>query len=125
MTFNNNKFCILPNWRRALFLRPGETLDSKTLEYYLVELDGPNSTPISMLKAWVGVVLLAEDDWFYSSPIPSSAPSARASQPKWKNAVKEYNMQSANGTVNASASPLTSASVALTSALLAVEPAVV
>ncbi|KAH9978169.1 hypothetical protein BGW80DRAFT_1435771 [Lactifluus volemus] len=47
MTFNENKFGILTNWQRALFLRRAE----KTLEYYLVELDGP----ISMLKAWVGM----------------------------------------------------------------------
>jgi hypothetical protein len=29
---------------------------------------------MSMLKAWVGMVLLAEDDWFYASPTISSAP---------------------------------------------------
>jgi hypothetical protein len=64
MTFNENKFGILTNWQHALFLRRAETPDRKTLEYYLVELDGP----ISMLKAWVGMVLLVEDDWFYASP---------------------------------------------------------
>jgi hypothetical protein len=73
MTFNNNKFGILTNWQCALFLRRAETSDRKTLEYYLVELDGP----ISMLKAWVGMVLLAEDDWFYASPTISSAPPDR------------------------------------------------
>jgi hypothetical protein len=64
MTFNENKFGILTNWQHALFLRRAETPDRKTLEYYLIELDGP----ISMLKAWVGMVLLVEDDWFYASP---------------------------------------------------------
>jgi hypothetical protein len=72
MNFNNNKFGILTNWKRALFLHRVETSDRKTLEYHLIELDGPDE-PISMLKAWVGMVLLAEDDdWFYTSPtIPS------------------------------------------------------
>jgi hypothetical protein len=61
MTFNNNKFGILTNWRRALFLRRAETSDRKTLEYHTIELDKPGQS-ISMLKAWVGMVLLAEDD---------------------------------------------------------------
>jgi hypothetical protein len=47
MTFNENKFGILTNWQHALFLRRADTPDRKTVEYYLVELDGP----ISMLKA--------------------------------------------------------------------------
>jgi len=104
MTFNNNKFGILTNWRRALFLRRAETSGRKTLEYYLVELDEPNP-PISMLKAWVGIVLLAEDDWFYASPTQSSAPPGRnfgTSKPAWekrKKAVRdaeEYNMYPVN-----------------------------
>jgi hypothetical protein len=93
MTFNENKFGILTNWQRALFLRRAE----KTLEYYLVELDGP----ISMLKAWVGMVLLAEGDWFYASPTISSAPPDRnfgTSAGAWKERKKaaentqEYHM---------------------------------
>jgi hypothetical protein len=97
MTFNNNKFGILTNWQRALFLRRAETSDPKTLEYYLVELDGP----ISMLKAWVGMVLLAEDDRFYASPTISSAPPDqhfRNSATAWKERKKaaenaqEYHM---------------------------------
>lgn len=71
MTFNNNKFSILTNWKRALFLRRSETSHRKTLEYYVVTLDRVGQ-PISMLKAWVGMVLLAEDDWFYASPTPST-----------------------------------------------------
>jgi hypothetical protein len=73
MTFNNNKFGILTNWQRALFLRRAETSERKTLEYHFIELDGPDQ-PISMLKAWVGMVLLAEDDWFYAYTTISSAP---------------------------------------------------
>jgi hypothetical protein len=104
MTFNNNKFGILTNWKHALFLRRAETPDRKTLEYYLVELNRPGQ-PISMLKAWVGMVLLAEDDWFYSSPTPSSAPPGRTfgtSTAAWKDrkgAVRDaegYHMQPVN-----------------------------
>ena len=86
MTFNNNKFGILTNWRRALFLRRAETSDRKTLEYHTIELDEPGQS-ISMLKAWVGMVLLAEDDWFYASPTTSSAPPGRnfgISKTAWK-----------------------------------------
>jgi hypothetical protein len=70
MTFNNNRFGILSNWQRAWFLRRAET-DHCTLEYFVIELDELDP-PISMLKAWVGMVLLAEDHWFYTSPSPSS-----------------------------------------------------
>ena len=76
MTFNNNRFGILTNWQRAWFLRRVESDQRKTLEYFVVELDEPNP-PISMLKAWIGMVLLAENDWFYASPTPSTPPPAR------------------------------------------------
>jgi len=92
MTFNNNKFGILTNWRRALFLRRAETPDRKTLEYYTIELDGPGQ-PTSMLKAWVGMVLLAEDDWFYASPTTSSAPPGRNFGPSmagWKERKRAF-----------------------------------
>jgi hypothetical protein len=73
MTFNDNNFGILTNWKRALFLRRAETQDRKALEYYLVELGGP----LSMLKAWVGMALLARDNRFYASPTPSQPPRDR------------------------------------------------
>ena len=73
MTFNNNRFGILTNWQCALFLCCAETPDHKTLEYHTIKLDEPGQS-ISMLKAWVGMVLLAEDNWFYATPTPSSAP---------------------------------------------------
>lgn len=76
MTFNNNKFGILTNWQCVLFLRRAETPDRKTLEYYTMELDGQGQ-PFSMLKAWVGMVLLAEDNWFYASPTTSPSPPGR------------------------------------------------
>ena len=43
MSFNDNKFGILTNWQRALFLRRAETSDGKTLEYYTIELDVQSS----------------------------------------------------------------------------------
>ena len=76
MTFNNNRFGILSNWQRAWFLRRAETDHRKTLEHFVIELDEQNP-PISMLKAWVGMVLLAEDHWFYTSLTPSNPPPAR------------------------------------------------
>ncbi|KAF8233400.1 hypothetical protein L208DRAFT_1267056, partial [Tricholoma matsutake] len=106
MTFNNNRFGILTNWKHALFLRRAETPDRKTLEYYLVELNRAGQ-PISMLKALVGMVLLAEDDWFYSSPTPSSAPPGRTFSgtlaAAWKDrkaavgVAERYHMQPVNG----------------------------
>ena len=59
-----------------------------------------------MLKAWVGMVLLAEGDWFYSSPTPSSAPPGRTfrtSTAGWKDRKRAidhaegYHMQPING----------------------------
>ena len=101
MTFNNNRFGILTNWRRALFLRRAETSDRKTLEYYAVELDGPNQ-PFSVLKAWVGMVLLAENDWFYASD-PSgrnfgfSTLTALNQQRKAINDAQQYHMLPVHG----------------------------
>ena len=95
MTFNNNKYGILSNWKRALFLRRAETPDRKTLEYYVVELDGP----LSMLKAWVGIVLLAEENWFYASPTTPAGLNFRASRAAWEERkvavanAEEYDMQ--------------------------------
>jgi hypothetical protein len=73
MTFNENKFGILTNWKCSVFLRRSETLGRKMLEYHVVELNRLGH-PISMLKAWVGMVLLVQDDWFYASPTPCSGP---------------------------------------------------
>jgi hypothetical protein len=74
MTFNNNKHGILTNWTRAWCLRRIETDNGKTLQYAgPFELDGSASSP-SMLKIWVGMVMLAENDWSYTSPTVSPAP---------------------------------------------------
>ncbi|KIL70192.1 hypothetical protein M378DRAFT_7103 [Amanita muscaria Koide BX008] len=88
MSFNNNKFGILTNWQCVLFLRRAETPDRKTLEYYTMELDGQGQ-PFSMLKAWVGMVLLAEDNWFYASPTTSPSPPDRN--------FRKYHEQPVNG----------------------------
>ncbi|EDR08523.1 uncharacterized protein LACBIDRAFT_297282 [Laccaria bicolor S238N-H82] len=102
MTFNNNRFGILTNWRHALFLRRAETQKGKTLQYYLVELDRAGQ-PISMLKALVGMVLLAEDDWFCSPPTLASDPPGQTfgkSGTAWndrKVGAKKYHMQPVNG----------------------------
>jgi hypothetical protein len=105
MMFNNNKFGILTNWKRALFLRRSETSDCKTLEYHVITLDRVGQ-PISMLKAWVGMVLLAEDDWFYVSPTPSTPPPDQSfgnSAKAWKErkaaaiAAAEYHALPVNG----------------------------
>lgn len=73
MTFNENRLGILTNWKSACSFAVLKHQNVKTLEYYLLELGGP----ISMLKAWVGIILLAEDDWFYASPTPDFASPSR------------------------------------------------
>ena len=105
MTSNNNRFGILTNWKHALFLRCAETPNRKTLQYYLVELNRAGQ-PISMLKALVGMVLLAEDNWFYSSPTLVSDPPDRIfgrSTTPWKDrklaagVAQKYHMKPVNG----------------------------
>lgn len=106
MTFNNNKFGILTSWTHALLLRRAETPDRKCLEYYIVELEDLSSS-ISMLKAWVGVVLLAHDDWLHASPTLCDSPPNRrfgisatgqkAQQKAFKRA-EEFNMTPISGT---------------------------
>ncbi len=103
MTFNNNKFGILTSWTHALFLRRAETPDRKCLEYYIVELEDLSSS-ISMLKAWVGVVLLAHDDWFHASPTLCDSPPNRhfgtsvTGQKAQQKKAEESNMTPTNGT---------------------------
>ena len=70
MTFNENKFGILTNWQLVWFFRRAETEDRKTLGDYSLRLDEGRaaSAQMSMLKTWVGTVLLADDSWVYASP---------------------------------------------------------
>src|SRR5580704_3715715 len=74
-TFNDNKYCVLSNWKRAWFFRRAEVRGRKTLHYAKVELNSPLGS--SMLKAFVGMVLLARHDWFHSSPTPCTPPPSR------------------------------------------------
>ncbi|KAF5375519.1 hypothetical protein D9615_009168 [Tricholomella constricta] len=89
MTFNDNKYGVLSNMQRAWFFQRVETADfkGKTLQYYgPIEIDStgapsmlnPNGLP-SMLKAFVGIILLAEltSTWFHTSPTLSKAPPNR------------------------------------------------
>ena len=83
MTFNENKFGILTNWQLVWFFRRAETEDRKTLEDYSLRLDEASaaSAQMSMLKTWVGTVLLADDSWVYASPslpVPPPRPSQTA-----------------------------------------------
>jgi hypothetical protein len=104
MTFNNNRFGILTNWKHALFLWHAGGDDHHTLDVYAIELDG--NQHILMLKAWVRMVLLAEKDWFYASPTLSSAPpnqtfggsaTAQASLRTAFDKAEWYRMQPING----------------------------
>ena len=88
MTFNDNKYGILNNMQHAYVFRRIETADSegKTLQYYgpINFHDSVYSTKPSMLKAFVGIILLAENPktastWFHSFPTFSDAPPARYS----------------------------------------------
>ena len=77
MTSNANKYCILSNLTQTWFLRCIETDARKTLKYAgPIKLAAPPRMP-SMLKAFVGMVLLAERDWFYASPAPDAPTQAR------------------------------------------------
>ncbi|KAF8798783.1 hypothetical protein BYT27DRAFT_7202478 [Phlegmacium glaucopus] len=82
MTFNDNKYGILSNMQYAWFFQRIETADSKskTLQYYgpiNFHVDSVHSP--SMLKAFVGTILLAEtaSTWFHSSPTSDKAPRGR------------------------------------------------
>ena len=82
MTFNDNKYGILSNMKYAWFFQRIETADSKgkTLQYYgPINLNVDSVNLPSMLKAFVGTILLAEtaSTWFHSSPTSTKAPYGR------------------------------------------------
>jgi len=103
--FSNNKYGVLSNWTHTWFLRRVEKDGGKILECASVELDGSADSP-SMLKALVGIVLLAENDWLYGFSTPSISPSrffgdSRTAQNAQKNAIKaaqNYSVAPKNGT---------------------------
>ena len=70
MTFNENKYGILNNMKYAWFFQRVETAErqGKTLQYYgPINFDVDSVDSPSMLKAFVGTILLAET-WFHGSP---------------------------------------------------------
>jgi hypothetical protein len=76
MTFNDNKYGVLSNFRRAWFFRR-RVEGGGTLQYAgPVDLND-NATSPSILKAFVGIVLLAESNLFYASPTVDPGPPGR------------------------------------------------
>jgi hypothetical protein len=84
MTFNENKYGILNNMQYAWFFQRVETadLEGRTLQYYgPIKIDANSElapTP-SMLKAFVGIILLAETEstWFHTSVSADEGPPGR------------------------------------------------
>jgi hypothetical protein len=75
MTFNDNKYGVLTNFHRAWFLRRVEGGD--TLHYAgPIDLNNSATSP-SVLKAFVGIVLLAESNSFHDSPTVGPIPPGR------------------------------------------------
>jgi hypothetical protein len=75
MTFNDNKYGVLTNFHRSWFLQRVE--GGGTLHYAgPIHLNKPGTSP-SILKAFVGIVLLAERTSFHASPTVHPAPPAR------------------------------------------------
>ncbi|KAM6492114.1 hypothetical protein JOM56_011838 [Amanita muscaria] len=82
MTFNETKYGILNNMDYAWFFQRVETAESqgKTLQYYgPIKFDVNSARSPSMLKAFVGTILLAEtaSTWFHSSPTSAKIPPGR------------------------------------------------
>lgn len=75
MTFNNNKYGILTNLTRAWFFQRVE--NGRTLSYAgPVSLHNSDGS-LSMLQAYVGIVLLAEKQPFHASPVLDPGPPGR------------------------------------------------
>jgi len=71
MTFNDNKYGILSNMQYAWFFQRVQTANGKgrTLQYYgPIDIDVDSVHTPSMLKAFVGTILLAEtaSTWFHT-----------------------------------------------------------
>jgi hypothetical protein len=82
MTFNDNKYGILSNMQYAWFFQRIETADHKgrTLQYYgPIDINVDSVHLPSMLKAFVGTILLAEtaSTWFHTSVSDIDSPSNR------------------------------------------------
>ena len=82
MTFNENKYGVVSNMQHAWFFQCIETADlnEKTLQYYgPIDIDLNSAGSPGMLKAFVGIILLAElvSTWFHSSPTSAKVPPGR------------------------------------------------
>src|ERR1700691_528450 len=82
MTFNDNKYGILNNMKYACFFQRVETADRKgrTLQYYgPIDIYVDSVHTPSMLKAYVGTILLAEtaSTWFHTSVSNIESPPDR------------------------------------------------
>lgn len=82
MTFNETKYGILNNMEYAWFFQHVETAESqgKTLQYYgPINFDVDSVHSPSMLKAFVGTILLAEtaSTWFHSPLTSAKVPPGR------------------------------------------------
>jgi hypothetical protein len=81
MTLNENKYGVLSNMQHAWFFQRVETAGckGKTLQYYgPIDLDIDSVHSPSMLKAFVGIILLAETTptWSYPPPDPTTINAA-------------------------------------------------
>jgi hypothetical protein len=82
MTFNDNKYGILSNMQYAWFFQCVQTASGKgrTLQYYgPIDIDVDSVHTPSMLKAFVGTILLAEtaSTWFHTSLSDIDSPPDR------------------------------------------------
>ncbi|KAJ3184602.1 hypothetical protein HDU87_004004 [Geranomyces variabilis] len=75
MTFNHLRYGVLTNYEKTWFLRRVNAPQGGRLE--ISDPYAYNSTS-TLLEAWVTVTLLAENNWFYTSPTTSPAPPRRA-----------------------------------------------
>ncbi|KAI8816557.1 uncharacterized protein EV422DRAFT_289204 [Fimicolochytrium jonesii] len=74
MTFNHHRFGVLTTYEETYFLqRKGSQLGGQ------LQIVGPfgynKSTPFTVMEAYVTLLLLAMDKWFYASPTTSPSPS--------------------------------------------------
>lgn len=82
MTFNEIKYGVLSNMQHAWFFQHIENADhkGKTLQYYgPIDIDVNAVDSPSMLKAFVGIILLAEiaSTWIHTSPASAKQPPGR------------------------------------------------
>jgi hypothetical protein len=82
MMFNENKYGILNNMQYAWFFQRVETanIEGRTLQYYgPINIDADSAPSPSMLKAFVGIILLSETEstWSHTSMCADEGPPGR------------------------------------------------